>query len=216
MPFFPPKKGVLLMNDDDLLPTKEEAENLLSWAYAQNPGPWAEHCRVAARAAEAIAKHCALDPDRAWISGLLHDIGRYEGVRGLHHVYAGYAFMREKGHAGIAQICLSHSFPFQHIGAYSGENDCAPEELAVISAFLSDAAYDDYDKLIQLCDSMASAEGVCLIDVRLLDVARRYGFNDFTLRKWDAVFSLKKYFDTLCGKNIYDLFFDEIRAVSFR
>jgi len=201
----------------DELPSRAEAETLLSEAYKQNPGSWADHCRVVARIVETIAHECGLDTQRAYVSGLLHDIGRYEGVRGLHHIYAGYEMMMRKGYNLIADICLSHSFPFQDIGAYSGGDlDCTQKELDVITKFLSDIVYSDYDKLIQLGDSMGMAEGVCLIDVRILNVVRRYGFNDFTLKKWESTFSLKRYFDRLCQKNVYDLFYDEIREVSFR
>jgi len=200
-----------------VLPSRIEAESLLSEAYKQNPGPWADHSRVVARIAEAIASESGLDTHRAYVSGLLHDIGRYEGVKDLHHIYAGYEMMMRKGYNLIAEICLSHSFPYQDIGAYSGRDwDCSQNELRVITSFLSETVYNDYDKLIQLGDAMGIAEGVCLIDVRILNVARRHGFNDFTLRKWESIFSLKNYFDSLCCKNIYDLFYNEIREVSFR
>jgi predicted hydrolase (HD superfamily) len=66
------------MKRDILLPARAEAEELLIWAHEQNPGPWTEHCRVAARAAEVIARKCGLDAERAYISGLLHDIGYYD------------------------------------------------------------------------------------------------------------------------------------------
>ena len=204
------------MNNSVKLPTKKEAEEILSWAYQQNPGMWEKHSRIAARAAQSIAENCGLDPDRAYICGLLHDIGRYEGNRGLHHIYAGYELMMNKNYTSIAEVCLSHSFPFQDIGAYGGGDiDCNDEELSVITTYLSKATYSDYDKLIQLCDAISLAQGICLIDMRVLDVIRRYGFNDFTLLKLDSIFSLKKYFDTMCGKNIYDLFYDEIREITF-
>ena len=203
------------MNTSLRFPSEEKAHALLQWASEKNPGPWVEHGRVAARAAKVIAEKCGLDTNRAYVSGLLHDIGRYEGVRDLHHVYAGYDLMLEKGHNAIAEICLSHSFPVQDIGAYSGKNfDCTHEELSVIEKYLSEAEYSDYDKLIQLCDAISLPQGVCLIDVRLVNIVRRHGFNDFTLRKWDAFFALKKHFDTLCNMNVYDLFYNEIRMVS--
>ena len=77
-------------------------------------------------------------------------------------------------------------------------------------------AIDEYDSLIQLCDSICLPRGVCLLDVRLLDVARRHGVNAFTTRKWEALFAIKEHFDALCGGNIYDLFYDEVRTISFR
>ena len=73
-----------------MLPTRDEAKQLLTWAHEHNPGPWAQHSEVVARVAETIADKCGLDTHRAYVSGLLHDIGRYEGVRTIHHVYAGY------------------------------------------------------------------------------------------------------------------------------
>jgi hypothetical protein len=73
-----------------------------------------------------------------------------------------------------------------------------------------------YDKLIQLCDGICLPQGICLLDVRLMDVARRYGISAFTLQKWDAFFGLKAYFDELCAGNIYNLFYEEICKISFR
>ena len=198
-----------------MLPTKTEAENLLNWAHECNPGIWANHSRVVARAAETIAKECGLDSHRAYVSGLLHDIGRYAGVRDLYHVYAGYALLKSKDYDLLAEICLSHSFAYQDNDAYFGKNDCTAEETEVIKSFLLNHTYNEYDKLIQLCDSIGAAAGVTLIEVRLMDVIRRRGFSIFTVEKINAIFGLKAYFDSLCGKNIYDLFYDEIRAVSF-
>lgn len=204
-----------------MLPSKEEAKIMLEEAHTQNPGPWVDHSRTVARIAETIAKECGLDANRAFVSGLLHDIGRYEGVTDLRHIYAGYELMKSKGYDEIAQICLSHSFQSQEdIGVYGLRNgsisDCTPVEIEFISSFIANTVFDDYDKLIQLGDAMGLAEGVCLIEVRLINVVRRYGFNDFTLKKWDAIFDIKAHFDKLCGKNIYDLFYDEIIDASFR
>ena len=197
-------------------PTREEAESLLLWAEQQNPGPWVSHSRNVARAAEAIAAKCNLDSDKAYISGLLHDVGRYEGVSGMHHIYSGYELLTKKGYSSLAEICLTHSFPYQSINEYFGDNDCSPTETEIIIGFLKSKKYNDYDRLIQLCDAIASAEGICLLEVRVMDVIRRYGTTPLTKEKIEASFALKKYFDSLCGINIYDLFYDEIRDVSFR
>lgn len=204
----------------DLLPSRSEAENILAEAQAQNTNFWsmplAEHCRVVARFAETVAEKGGLDSNKAYIFGLLHDIGRYEGPPGDYHVFGGYTLMKAKNYDSIARICLSHSFPYQDIKAYGGGGyKGEPHEIDVVEAFLSEATYDDYDKLIQLGDAMGKSEGVCLIEVRQFEIIRRHGFDDFTLKKWDAIISLKNYFDELCGMDIYDLFYDEIREVSF-
>jgi len=199
-----------------LLPSNEEAEKLLDWAYELNPGVWVNHCKVVARAAETIANKCGLDKHRAYVSGLLHDIGRYEGVTELRHVYAGYELLKCHRYHQIADVCLSHSFPLKIIGEYFGKNDCSADEYGFIKTYLSDADYNEYDKLIQLCDSIGSAAGVCLLEVRIMDVIRRHGFTEFMQNKIEAYFKIKSHFDELCGMNIYDLFYDEIRNISFR
>lgn len=201
---------------DSRVPAPMEAEEVLAWAEAQNPGPWADHCRVAARAARTIAAASGMDTDKAYALGLLHDVGRYEGVRDLHHVVAGYRLMEEKGFGGAARICLTHSFSVQDIAAYNGKNDCTEAESAWMREALAAVEYDDCDRLVQLCDSICSPQGVCLLQVRLMDVVRRHGLNAYILQKWDAYFELKRYFDEKCGGNIYDLFYDEVREVSFR
>ena len=62
-------------------PNKETAEQALLEAEKSNPGPWADHSRYVAQACRNIAQHCAhLSAERAYVLGLLHDIGRYAGV----------------------------------------------------------------------------------------------------------------------------------------
>jgi len=199
-----------------MIPTKEDAIQLLEWASECNPGSWVNHSKVVARAAETISKKCGLDTHRAYISGLLHDIGRYDGTRDLHHVYAGYELLKSRGYSQIAEICLSHSFPYQNIDEYFGKNDCSQEGIEVITSYLSKSTYDDYDKLIQICDAIGTPEGVTLIEVRIMDVIRRHGFAELTLQKIEALFDIKMYFDKLCNMSIYDLFYDEVRDISFR
>ena len=48
--------------------------------------------------------------------------------------------------------------------------------MSLIRTELEKSVYDDYDRLVQLCDSIAGAEGVLDIEERMLDVKRRYGF----------------------------------------
>jgi len=187
--------------------TKREAEDLLSWAYTQNPGSWVDHSKTVARAAETIAAKCGMDDNTAYTLGLLHDIGRYEAAAELRHIYAGYHLMNEKGHHHNARICLTHSFPYKNIKSFSGKNDCASGEIQQIQAKLKEYEYDDYDKLIQLCDSICMAKGVCLMEVRMVEIARRYNtINQYILHKWNELFEIKKYFDNKCGINIYQLF----------
>lgn len=102
-----------------MLPTRERAEELLSEAEQCNPGPWGDHSRTAAHCAERIAQACGdLDPDKAYILGLLHDIGRKFGVRHPGHVSDGYSYMMSLGYEEAARVCLTHSFHNQTLDDY--------------------------------------------------------------------------------------------------
>lgn len=187
-----------------MLPTREEAEEILKEAEECNPGAWANHCRVAAYCAEKIALACGdLDGDKAYILGLLHDIGRKFGARHLGHVSDGYSYMMSLGYDEIAQICLTHSFNNRTIDEYIGKFDTTEEELHQIQDALKITVMDEYDRLIQLCDALAGAEGVLNIEERMLDVKNRYG--SYPQAKWNSNIDLMHYFEEKTGKNIYDV-----------
>lgn len=185
-----------------MLPTREEAERLLEEAEKCNPGPWGDHSRVAARCAERIARECKdLNPDKAYIVGLLHDIGRKFGVRHLGHVSDGYSYMMSLGYDEAARICLTHSFHDRTLDSYVGKIDTTAEELKLIQDGLQAAALDEYDRLIQLCDALAGAEGVLDMEDRMNDVKRRYG--SYPQAKWDCNLALKQHFEEKMGKELY-------------
>lgn len=186
-----------------MYPTREQAEALLAEALPHNPGPWGNHSRTAAHCAEKIAAASGLDPDKAYVLGLLHDIGRRYGKRHLGHVSDGYSYMMSLGYDEVARVCLSHSFNDQSLTDYVGNRDTTPEETALIETNLATMVYDEYDRLIQLCDSLAGAEGVMDIEERMLDVKRRYGV--YPQHKWDINMNLMRHFEELAGRNIYDL-----------
>ncbi len=185
-----------------MLPTREEAERLLHEAYMCNPGPWGNHSRVAAHCAESIASECReLNAEKAYILGLLHDIGRKFGGRHMGHVADGYSYMLSLGYDEVAKICLTHSFHNQTTDDYIGNFDTSEEELKMIQDALKEVVMDEYDRLIQLCDGMAGAEGVLDVEERMNDVKRRYG--SYPQEKWDMNLKLKKHFEELTGRDIY-------------
>ncbi|MDE6895360.1 MAG: HD domain-containing protein [Lachnospiraceae bacterium] len=187
-----------------MIPARTEAERLLREAEQCNPGPWGNHSRVAAHCAEKIAGLCDdLDAEKAYVLGLLHDIGRKFGVRHLGHVSDGYTYMMSLGYEEVAKICLTHSFCNQSMKAYIGEFDTSDEELELIHTALLRTVMDDYDRLIQLCDALAGSEGVLGIEERMDDVKKRYGC--YPQEKWDFNIRLKAYFEKKTGKDIYDV-----------
>ena len=142
-----------------------------------------------------------MDAEKAYVLGLLHDIGRKFGVRHLGHISDGYTYMMCLGYDEVAKICLTHSFNNHTVDEYIGKIDVSEEEMEMIKTELARTVYDDYDRLIQLCDSLAGAEGVLDIEDRMNDVKKRYGF--YPQKKWDSNMRLKRYFEEKMKKDIY-------------
>ena len=186
-----------------MYPTREQAEALLKEGECLNPGPWGDHSRTAAHCAERVAAQCGMDADKAYVLGLLHDIGRRFGARHLGHVSDGYRYMMSLGYDDAARICLTHSFKGHGIDGYIGNIDTTDEETELIRTRLREVVFDDYDRLIQLCDSISGADGVMDIVERMSDVKRRYGGYDPD--KWNANLALKDYFEQKMGRNLYEV-----------
>ena len=191
------------------VPALAMARALLAEAEQRNPGPWVAHSVNVARAAQLIAqRHPNLDADRAYIFGLLHDIGRRAGKTGMRHVVDGYLYLKTLGYDAAARICLTHSFPYQNPHAVFGAWDCTDEEFQMLSDTLLSITYDDYDLLLQLCDSLAMAEGFCLMEKRLIDVFMRYaehGVNSTVHSKWRCLFGIQRHFEQIIGCSIYQV-----------
>lgn len=193
-------------NDIKGVPTIEEAEILLEEAGKLNPGPWVDHSIFAGRAAKLIAENCPdLNSDIASVLGMLHDIGRRYGVTDMRHIIDGYNFCMDRGYNFLAKICLTHSFNYKDIKAAFGKWDCSQEEYNFVKEYLKTVEYDDYDRLIQLCDVLAQPTGFCLIEKRMVDVAMRHGIHEGILSKWEATFETQNYFENKIGKSIYSL-----------
>lgn len=188
------------------IPNRQQAENYLNEGRLFNPGPWVAHSIHTAEAASKIAAaHPELDPESSYTLGLLHDIGRRDGIAGMRHVIDGYNFLIAEGYPDAARICLTHSYPIPNVMAGSSPWDGSPGERKFLAEFLAEITYTPYDKLIQLCDAICLPSGPVLMEKRMVDVTLRYGPNDFTTGKWQAFIEIKKDFEHTIGGSIYDL-----------
>ncbi len=189
------------------IPNLATAEQLLAEAALLNPGfGWVEHSRYVADAAGRIAAaHPDLDETTARVFGLLHDIGRRAGYSHNRHMIDGYTYLMARDYPAAARICLTHSFPVRDVTYCVDQWDVSAEEYAFLRDYLQTTTFDDYDRLLQLCDALALPTGFCLLEKRLVDVARRHGLNDTTLARWQALFDLMDHFDRATGDSIYAL-----------
>lgn len=117
----------------------------------------------------------------------MHDIGRRTGIADVRHIIDGYDYAMSRGWDEVARVCLTHSFPVKDIDADIGKKDITAEQYVFIKAFLEGIEYDDYDKLIILCDSLGDANGLCILEKRLIDTTRRYGIYPFTIDRWNKM-----------------------------
>lgn len=194
------------------VPTIEEANLLLKEAEILFPGPWVQHSIFTAEAAKLIAENCKeLNSEVAYVLGLLHDIGRRDGlpngITTIGHLLGGYNYSKKLGYDLLAKICITHSCPTKSINDIDDvvNKNCSHEDYKFVENFLNKVEYNDYHKLIQLCDALALHNGFTLIEKRLVDVALRHGVNEYVVPKWKAFMELKNYFEEKMGKSIYSI-----------
>ncbi len=110
-----------------------------------------------------------MDENVAYILGLLHDIGRREGIHGMRHSLDGYNFAMKYGYDLVARICLTHvSFIYIIEPVVIGKWDGTEDKLEKVLCILKDYNENDYDMLIKLCDYDSLPEGFCLLENVLL------------------------------------------------
>lgn len=185
-----------------MLPDAESALNALALAEKLNPGAWIQHSKNVGIAARNIAERInGLESEKAYVLGLLHDIGRRVGVVGVaRHIWEGYCYCVKNGWDEVARICMTHSFP---LAGRELSIDTQEKEIARIREYVLGCEYDDYDLLIQLCDNLATSKGFCILEKRFVDVARRHGAWPNMIDYWNAVFEIKKKFELRMNGSIY-------------
>ena len=187
-----------------MLPTKEEALEELRIAGEMNPGPWVKHSLNTGLAARNIAEKIeGMDAEKAYIVGILHDIGRRVGiVDSPTHVYAGYEYCMKKGWDEVARICMTHSYLLMK-DEFNYEPKTEHEHR--IREYVSSIEADDYDKLIQLCDALAVDYGFVILEKRFVDVTRRYGIMEGYIKGWEVAFAIKEELEERMRCSIYDV-----------
>ncbi len=187
-----------------MLPSAQVALEELNIAGRMNPGPWVKHSENVGIAARNIAEKIPdMDPDKAYVVGLLHDIGRRVGIVDIPtHVYEGYKYCMARGWDEAAHVCMTHSYRLM-----KEEFDYEPstDQEKAIKEYILNTEADDYDKLIQICDSLATDYGFVILEKRFVDVTRRYGIMEDYIKGWDVSFKIKEDFEERMGCSIYDV-----------
>lgn len=180
------------------------------------------HCQVVATVAQTIASRTTdLDPEYAFICGLIHDIGRIDISR--FHGLVGYEMMQALHEPELARICLTHTFIATQPNAnYTLTDSLDPghfynkfgifcqEDLDKTQALLVNMQLNDYDYLIKLADFLSDGQHDYPVSIttRILDLHQRYA-NTFTPDSFDTLAKnlqdLRHYWENRLHLNLYDL-----------
>jgi hypothetical protein len=111
----------------------------------------------------------------------------------------------ERGWNDVARICLTHCHATKDVTKSVGKWDVPQEDFEFSKKYIETVEFDDYDRLVQLSDCLAMPTGFCMVEKRFIDVALRYGVNQYSVEKWKKTIELKEYFDGKTGCSIYTL-----------
>lgn len=187
------------------------AKSLLDLAYLSNPGPWVQHSIHVGRAAELLAMELAhnkveVDPEIAYICGLMHDIGRYVGYTpSVIHSWDGYQYLSNLGYEGTAQTCVTHSFPIADPAYIVGWKELRGDVQSGLQHLLDELEWTLYDKIITLCDTLADSKGFSTIEKRIVSAAIRNGVTSKSPELWKGYFDIQNEIEAVIDQSIYRL-----------
>lgn len=197
------------------LPTLEQAHKIvtdladeLHRLNVRNKSSFGHYLRVAQNAKEIASCVPHLNPEKAYIMGLVHDYGQAEETRDKRrfHGLAGYESLMKMGYDEAARACLVHSFfEWEEITPeryHSYDKDCILE----CARLLKQRPFDDYDRLVHLADLTVTGYKATSLEMRFEYLAATYRINEKLIKdKFLMACRLKHYFDELCGKDVYDI-----------
>ena len=186
--------------------SKNEAIELLEKCGRDSQGIWVSHSKTVAEAARRIAKCAKLDEEKAYVLGIIHDIGKMFGPT-EQHVIDGYTYLKEIGiDDEYANICLTHSYLNNDIDCTAGGvPDKNGKAYDFRKEFIKNHKYTVYEEIINLCDLMCTNKFM-ILEQRLVEIMTRRGVHSNTVYHINEAIKLKKKIDNMLGVNVYSLF----------
>jgi len=114
--------------------------------------------------------------------------------------------LKEQGYGEFSRICITHAFITSDVTNTIGEYDITNDEYDFIRRYLVEIEFDEYDKLIQLADSMALPDRIVLAETRMMDVCLRYGMDEKALENTKGIYLIQMEIEEKLGHSIYKLF----------
>jgi len=191
---------------------REEAISLLD-KHSSAESSWRDHClqvsSAARRLAEIIASRgFAVDPERAEVLGLLHDLGRSKGHT-LRHGIEGYLLAREEGLHDEARICLVHVLKGRSLrDAVALGMLTEQERSGLLKNGWKPGHLSLEEKLAIVADALISDTGLVPTEQKYANARRRYGaqLHHYEDEAW--VKRLGDEISELLGRRPYDALVD--------
>lgn len=150
-----------------------------------NTTSWINHSVNVALTTYNLANMIGLNSNYAFIYGLLHDYGR-KYVHNFEHVIKGFEALVDLGYESEARSCLIHSFingkryclmESADSNFYLDENNNEKfkdySQIDEIGKVLEYVKYNDYDRILNIADLMATSFGVVSSKNRIKDILTR-------------------------------------------
>ncbi|MBR1479496.1 MAG: HDOD domain-containing protein [Alphaproteobacteria bacterium] len=169
-----------------------------------------DHSHTVARAAKVIAAQTSvLDPELAYLYGLMHDVGKFHlpPRESYKHPRVGYELLKSP-HSDIAAICISHPFPDfdarHHILQYCKNDEV---EAAEVQKILQTVEENTYVELIQFCDKVSTIDGYISIEEKLKWYNETYGISlqELNAEYIKPLLHIKKKLEKLTNRDVYEL-----------
>ncbi|MDR1391198.1 MAG: HD domain-containing protein [Holosporales bacterium] len=166
------------------------------------------HSLTVAKAASSVAsKISQMDVDKAYIYGLMHDVGKFYLSKGeiYKHPRVGYELLKSLNY-DIAKICISHPFPdffsYEHLLHYC-RNDTL--EANLVFDILKTLEKDNYVELIQFCDKISGVDSYVSIKDKVEWYTKTCDIGQTELSRCylKQLNSIKSKFDKLISEDVY-------------
>lgn len=197
------------------LPTLQQAHGLVAnladefhRLHMNTYGNFGHYLRVAKNAQKIALAIPGLNPDKAYIMGLLHDYGQAAEVGDKHYFHGliGYQQLLAMGYDEAARAALVHSFFENEEITPESYHSYDRQSIIKCAEILRLRPFDDYDRLVHLADLTATGSKATTIERRFEYLAVQYKINEKMIaQKFLMACQLKAYFDKLCKRNIYDV-----------
>lgn len=154
----------------DLLEKNTPFGNVVVQGSNINSSAWISHSLYEGILSSNLAEMLNLNSEFAFTYGLLHDYGR-KYSHDIMHVVKGFEHLVDMGLYNESKATLTHSFI--NGGRFNNNENAIDDSKDDVSEILENRYYNDYDRILNIADLMATSYGIVSPQERINDIASR-------------------------------------------